>query len=127
MLSVLFADLNHRLGLPPLSLFTVALALTDGTRSRSSLQKPTSHARPVMTITFFFNVSDTGNVPRPRCPAAVPDQRARPRFVARDRADDQLLLHQLAAAGLVRRNLRARGVAAWTTCPRAEDEGSVAP
>ncbi|KIP05711.1 hypothetical protein PHLGIDRAFT_30805 [Phlebiopsis gigantea 11061_1 CR5-6] len=44
MLSVLFADLNHRLGLPPLSLFTVAVTLTD-----------------VMTITFFFNVSDTGS------------------------------------------------------------------
>lgn len=30
MLSVFFADLNHRLGLPPFSLFLVALTLTDG-------------------------------------------------------------------------------------------------
>ena len=30
MLSVFFADLNHRLGLPPFSLFMVALTLTDG-------------------------------------------------------------------------------------------------
>ncbi|KAF8885809.1 Phosphatidylinositolglycan class N-domain-containing protein [Infundibulicybe gibba] len=44
ILSVAFAILNHRLHLPPFSLFLVALALTDG-----------------MTLTFFFNVSDTGS------------------------------------------------------------------
>ncbi|EKM52856.1 uncharacterized protein PHACADRAFT_212064 [Phanerochaete carnosa HHB-10118-sp] len=44
MLSVYFAQLNHKLGLPPFSLFLVALALTD-----------------VMTLTFFFNVTDTGS------------------------------------------------------------------
>lgn len=36
--------LNTRLGLPPFSLFLVALTLTD-----------------VMTMTFFFNVTDTGS------------------------------------------------------------------
>lgn len=30
ILAVLFAHLNHRLGLPPFSLFLVALTLTDG-------------------------------------------------------------------------------------------------
>jgi len=44
MLSVFFSALNSRLGLPPFSLFLVALTLTD-----------------VMTITFFLNVTDTGS------------------------------------------------------------------
>ncbi|TFK61033.1 PigN-domain-containing protein [Pluteus cervinus] len=44
MLSVTFTALNHRLNLPPFSLFLVAMALTDG-----------------MTLTFFFNVTDTGS------------------------------------------------------------------
>ncbi|KAL1666929.1 Phosphatidylinositolglycan class N-domain-containing protein [Schizophyllum commune] len=44
MLAMTFAVLNHRLNLPPFSLFVVALALTDG-----------------MTLAFFFNVSDTGS------------------------------------------------------------------
>ncbi|KAL1754437.1 Phosphatidylinositolglycan class N-domain-containing protein [Schizophyllum commune] len=44
MLAMAFAVLNHRLNLPPFSLFVVALALTDG-----------------MTLAFFFNVSDTGS------------------------------------------------------------------
>ncbi|KAJ7292742.1 Phosphatidylinositolglycan class N-domain-containing protein [Mycena rebaudengoi] len=44
ILSVCFAALNHAVHLPPFSLFLVALTLTDG-----------------MTLTFFFNVSDTGS------------------------------------------------------------------
>ncbi|KAF7974518.1 hypothetical protein HWV62_11972 [Athelia sp. TMB] len=44
MLSVFFSALNSRLGLPPFSLFLVAVTLTD-----------------VMTITFFLNVTDTGS------------------------------------------------------------------
>jgi len=43
-LSVAFATLNARLGMPPFALFLVALSLTD-----------------VMTMTFFFNVTDTGS------------------------------------------------------------------
>ncbi|KAJ6611479.1 Phosphatidylinositolglycan class N-domain-containing protein [Mycena sp. CBHHK59/15] len=44
ILSVTFAVLNDTLHLPPFSLFLVALTLADG-----------------MTLTFFFNVSDTGS------------------------------------------------------------------
>ncbi|KAJ7919305.1 Phosphatidylinositolglycan class N-domain-containing protein [Mycena leptocephala] len=44
ILSVTFAALNDALHLPPFSLFLVALTLTDG-----------------MTLTFFFNVTDTGS------------------------------------------------------------------
>ncbi|KAG6336740.1 hypothetical protein ID866_2345 [Astraeus odoratus] len=44
ILSAAFAVLNARLGLPPFSLFLVALTLTDG-----------------MTVTFFLNVTDTGS------------------------------------------------------------------
>ncbi|KAA1466912.1 PigN-domain-containing protein [Dentipellis sp. KUC8613] len=43
-LSACFALLTQRLGMPPFALFLVALALTDG-----------------MTMTFFFNVTDTGS------------------------------------------------------------------
>ncbi|KAJ7201338.1 Phosphatidylinositolglycan class N-domain-containing protein, partial [Mycena pura] len=44
ILSMTFAALNDALHLPPFSLFLVALTLTDG-----------------MTLTFFFNVTDTGS------------------------------------------------------------------
>ncbi|KAI0084356.1 Phosphatidylinositolglycan class N-domain-containing protein [Irpex rosettiformis] len=44
MLSVFFARLNARLALPPFSLFLIALTITD-----------------VMTMTFFFKVTDTGS------------------------------------------------------------------
>ncbi|KAJ6541822.1 Phosphatidylinositolglycan class N-domain-containing protein [Mycena capillaripes] len=44
ILSVTFATLNDALHLPPFSLFLVALTLADG-----------------MTLTFFFNVTDTGS------------------------------------------------------------------
>ncbi|KAI0684219.1 Phosphatidylinositolglycan class N-domain-containing protein [Cytidiella melzeri] len=44
ILSVFFARLNARLSLPPFSLFLIALTLTD-----------------VMTMTFFFKVTDTGS------------------------------------------------------------------
>ncbi|KAI9457067.1 alkaline phosphatase-like protein [Russula earlei] len=43
-LSAAFATLNSLLGMPPFALFLVALSLTD-----------------VMTMTFFFNVTDTGS------------------------------------------------------------------
>ncbi|KAF8496185.1 Phosphatidylinositolglycan class N-domain-containing protein [Russula emetica] len=43
-LSAAFATLNARLGMPPFALFLIALSLTD-----------------VMTMTFFFNVTDTGS------------------------------------------------------------------
>ncbi|KAI0290310.1 PigN-domain-containing protein [Russula brevipes] len=43
-LSAAFATLNARLGMPPFALYLVALSLTD-----------------VMTMTFFFNVTDTGS------------------------------------------------------------------
>ncbi|TDL27113.1 PigN-domain-containing protein [Rickenella mellea] len=44
MLSAVFATLNSQLGLPPFSLFLIALSMTD-----------------MMTITFFLNVTDTGS------------------------------------------------------------------
>ncbi|KAI0790171.1 PigN-domain-containing protein [Irpex lacteus] len=44
ILSVFFARLNARLALPPFSLFLIALTFTD-----------------VMTVTFFFKVTDTGS------------------------------------------------------------------
>lgn len=44
ILSAVFATLNARLHLPPFSLFSVALTLTDG-----------------MTMAFFLNVTDTGS------------------------------------------------------------------
>ncbi|EIM84449.1 PigN-domain-containing protein [Stereum hirsutum FP-91666 SS1] len=44
ILSAVFATLNARLGMPPFALFLVALTMTDG-----------------MTLTFFFNVTDTGS------------------------------------------------------------------
>ncbi|THH21384.1 hypothetical protein EW146_g133 [Bondarzewia mesenterica] len=44
LLSAAFATLNARLGMPPFALFMVALTLTDG-----------------MTMSFFFNVTDTGS------------------------------------------------------------------
>jgi len=44
ILAVCFATLNARLQLPPFSLFLIALTLTDG-----------------MTVTFFFQVTDTGS------------------------------------------------------------------
>ncbi|KAJ3984026.1 Phosphatidylinositolglycan class N-domain-containing protein [Lentinula detonsa] len=43
ILAIATAAVTHSLGLPPFSLFLVALCLTDG-----------------MTLTFFFNVTDTG-------------------------------------------------------------------
>ena len=72
MLAVCFALLNARLHLPPLSLFLVALTLTDG----ASPLAPNFDSRilfrarwlmsvfcsgTVMTITFFLNVTDTGS------------------------------------------------------------------
>ncbi|ETW77491.1 ATP exporter [Heterobasidion irregulare TC 32-1] len=44
LLSVAFATVNARVGMPPFALFLVALTLTDG-----------------MTMTFFFNVTDSGS------------------------------------------------------------------
>ncbi|KLO19216.1 PigN-domain-containing protein [Schizopora paradoxa] len=44
VLAAVFAELNAKLELPPFSLFLIALSLTD-----------------VMTITFFFKVTDTGS------------------------------------------------------------------
>jgi Phosphatidylinositolglycan class N (PIG-N) len=62
ILSATFANLNARLHLPPFSLFLVALTLTDG----AILIFPFSHNILIclflsgMTLTFFFNVTDTG-------------------------------------------------------------------
>jgi phosphatidylinositol glycan class N len=65
-LSAAFATLNARLGMPPFALFLVALCLTDG--APASLEKSQTNRIPfrpspcptVMTMTFFFNVTDTG-------------------------------------------------------------------
>ncbi|KAF7789089.1 hypothetical protein EIP86_000022 [Pleurotus ostreatoroseus] len=54
ILAVCFALMNARLHLPPFSLFLVALTLTD-----------------VMTITFFFKVTDTGRSPASSLPPSV--------------------------------------------------------
>lgn len=62
MLAVTFAVLNDALHLPPFSLLVVALTLTDGKHSSTSrLFCINSNDVPVgMTLTFFFNVKDTG-------------------------------------------------------------------
>jgi hypothetical protein len=70
-LSATFATLNARLGMPPFALFLVALCLTDGALypclhipslgyPRQTVLTPTSLFPAVMTMTFFFNVTDTG-------------------------------------------------------------------
>ena len=66
-LSAAVATLNARLGMPPFALFLIALSLTDGAIISS---EPNDHDRvtnqpnppcySVMTMTFFFNVTDTG-------------------------------------------------------------------
>lgn len=58
----MFALLNARLHLPPFSLFLVALTLTDGKcHLLSFVAIESSHYRStVMTMTFFFKVTDTG-------------------------------------------------------------------
>ena len=63
-LSAAFATLNGRLGMPPFALFLVALSLTDGAPTYFFVYDYwcnmliASHV--VMTMTFFFNVTDTG-------------------------------------------------------------------
>lgn len=60
-LSATFATLNARLGMPPFALFLVALSLTDGAPTCffvSDCRLTPLHV--VMTMTFFFNVTDTG-------------------------------------------------------------------
>lgn len=62
MLSVTFALLNDALGLPPFSLLLVALTLTDGASCPpSSLTGSLCIAVAGMTLSFFFNVQDTGS------------------------------------------------------------------
>lgn len=65
ILASIFATLNARLHLPPFSLFLIALTLTDGEQKiRSSfyafLTVPNWFG-VVMTVTFFFQVTDTGS------------------------------------------------------------------
>jgi hypothetical protein len=64
ILAVSFAVLNARLHLPPFSLFLVALTLTDGKcRFAFTLAGTTAGLNlidTVMTMTFFFRVTDTG-------------------------------------------------------------------
>ena len=59
ILPAFFAMLNARLQLPPFSLFLVALMLTDG-ESEGLLHVTVPNHQTVMTITFFLNVTDTG-------------------------------------------------------------------
>jgi Phosphatidylinositolglycan class N (PIG-N) len=63
-LSVAFATLNAHLGMPPFALFLVSLSLTDDTPLLIRLEicqlyTPTCLLL-MMMITFFFNVTDTG-------------------------------------------------------------------
>lgn len=64
ILAVCFALMNARLHLPPFSLFLVALTLTDGEHQWDTFNLTVSVADvpPVMTITFFFKVTDTGQL-----------------------------------------------------------------
>jgi phosphatidylinositol glycan class N len=70
-LSAAFATLNARLGMPPFALFLVALGLTDGALTclfvsdcRCNMLTP---SRVVMTMTFFFNVTDRGKKSGAQC------------------------------------------------------------
>src|SRR5579872_2574895 len=64
ILASVFATLNARLRLPPFSLFLIALTLTDGELGRIT-PSPCLLALilpdAVMTVTFFFQVTDTGS------------------------------------------------------------------
>ena len=64
-LSAAVATLNARLGMPPFALFLIALSLTDGAIISSEpndrvTNQPNPPCYSVMTMTFFFNVTDTG-------------------------------------------------------------------
>lgn len=63
MLSVIFADLNDALHLPPFSLLLVALTLTDGISFFKSLllESDINHCSAGMTLMFFYMVQDTGS------------------------------------------------------------------
>jgi hypothetical protein len=82
MLSVAFATLNARLRLPPFSLFLVALTLMDG-----------------MTVTFFFNVTDTGELDIVHVCEKCTHWDAR--IVVGNRSIYQFLLHHINVAGVV--------------------------
>jgi phosphatidylinositol glycan class N len=62
ILSVAFATLNARLHLPPFSLFLVALTLTDGKDVVPLMMVILTSPSPGMTMTFFYNVTDTGEI-----------------------------------------------------------------
>ncbi len=74
-LAAAFATLNARLGMPPFALFLIALSLTDGTTTWFPCNQKDSLTNPmlfggglaVMTMTFFFNVTDTGEGMVPTC------------------------------------------------------------
>jgi len=92
ILSVTFAVLNSTLQLPPFSLLLVALTLTDG-----------------MTLTFFFQVQDTGKVVL----RAFIVSRAHlkfSRFVAGDWTIHQLLLYNVTTSAMVSGYMRSGGV-----------------
>ena len=91
-LSAAFATLNARLGMPPFAFFLVALCLTDGARVALSKRESRTHVplttpfilsspHTVMTMTFFFSVTDTGKFrrdptnPFSRAPVLVLSQR----------------------------------------------------
>lgn len=52
--------LNRRLHLPPFSLFLVAVTLTDGVPYLALTSLCETNRCAVITMTFFFNVTDTG-------------------------------------------------------------------
>lgn len=89
--------------MPPFALFLVALCLTDGARDIYDLTTDRAHTPPplffllaVMTMTFFFNVTDTGKKERTFMGRGR-DSRDYPRFVATDWPVDIALLHHFVA------------------------------
>lgn len=60
ILSAAFATLNSRLGLPPFSLFFIAMSLTDGMCFSPHRILNTADSSSGMTLTFFLQVTDTG-------------------------------------------------------------------
>ena len=77
-----------------------------------------------MTLTFFFNVTDTGTSSSLFAAWFGSDGHMRT-LVARDRPDNQLILHQLAIIGLVSGYMRPWRVVAGSACGGAEDEGEL--
>ena len=103
-LSAAVATLNARLGMPPFALFLIALSLTDGAIISSEpndtvTNQPNPPWYSVMTMTFFFNVTDTGKgaAAALRSGGCTYSPRSR-RLVATDRPVDIALLYHFATS-----------------------------